>query len=364
MIQPSLGLLTFDTQVFERIWGGRKLETEYGMDLPPEKPIGEAWVISDHSSAESVINRGPFAGKTLHDLLTEAPNDLLGRCAQPTVHGRFPLLLKVLDARDVLSVQVHPDDAKAQELGEPDVGKTEMWHVLQSEPGSELYCGLRSDVTPELFRQAVEEQHLEDLMVCFPVQAGTPVFVPAGTVHAIGGGIVLAEIQQNSDLTYRLYDWGRLDAKGQPRELHIEKGLEAIHFGSSHSGPAHGLAYMADGVERMVLAACRYFAAEMLLLNGATHTRNTRGDSFHILLAANTNVQIEAAGGAVDLQPGQAALVPGCCDTFAVAGEGTVLDYYVPDIAEDIIAPLRAAGHADPDIIRLGGDPRHSDIRP
>jgi mannose-6-phosphate isomerase len=361
MNTDSLGLLRFEDLMAERIWGGRKLETAFGKDLPPEASIGEDWLVSDHASAESVVAEGPLAGRTLHELLDAHGNTLLGTHAQPTVHGRFPLLLKLLDARDVLSVQVHPDDATAARLGEPDVGKTEMWHVLEAAPGSELICGLHEGAGPDDVQGAVADGSLPDRMVSFPVEPGDSVFVPAGTVHAIGGGILLAEIQQNSDLTYRLYDWGRLDDAGNARELHVEKSLESIHFGSSHRGKAEPLAYESGGTRRTVLAACRYFAAERVEVAGPS-ARETHGRSFHILLAVSGAPEVACEGTACGMRPGEAVLVPGCAPGFALRGDGVVLDYYVPNLRADVVEPLLAAGHDRDAIARLGGDPRESDL--
>lgn len=361
-MSEKLGLLSFEEQYFERIWGGQKLRTALGKQIPEERPIGEAWVISDHSSAVSVVDEGPHKGRTLHELLESDAAGLLGRQAEPTMHGRFPLLLKILDAKDVLSVQVHPDDAQAKAMGEPDVGKTEMWHVLSSEPGSVLYCGLDPSLTPEGMRAAIEQNDLEKHMVRFPVEAGDSVFVAAGTVHAIGGGNLLAEIQQNSDLTYRLYDWGRTDAEGNPRQLHIDKSLKATHFGSAHSGKASTLR-VAESPDRHILAASRYFAAESVCLDG-TYQRETRQDSFHILLSKSGVLEVQAGGESRPISPGRALLVAGDVPRFTVTGQGAFLEYYVPDLRKDVVEPLLAQGHAVSDIVALGGDPAHSDLAP
>ena len=151
----EIGLLHFDEGYFDRIWGGQRLATLFGKDIPRDRPMGEAWLVSDHAVHVSTVDEGPHAGRTLRDLLKERPESILGTRAQLTVHGRFPLLLKVLDANDVLSVQVHPDDECAKRLDEPDVGKTEMWHVLHADPGSDLICGLDPGVTGETFQRAV-----------------------------------------------------------------------------------------------------------------------------------------------------------------------------------------------------------------
>lgn len=333
-------ILRFTERYYERIWGGHKLRALYGKPVPENVRIGEAWLISDHPGDESVIAEGPFAGRTLQDLLAADAQALLGATARPTPSGRFPLLLKLLDSAESLSVQVHPDDDCAKRLGEPDVGKTEMWHVLQADPGSELICGLDPAVGREAFAHAVSGGSVETLLNRFPVQAGTSVFVAAGTVHAIGGGIVLAEIQQNSDLTYRIYDWGRLGSDGKTRELHLEKALEAIHFGSPHGGEAAPLACHAeDGAERTVLAACRQFAADHIACRGC-YKRDTRGDSFHILLAKSGPLAVDVGQKTHTIDVAQAVLIPGQHEHYRVEGLGEFLDYYVPDLELDIIQLL------------------------
>ena len=194
MNATPMTVLRFEEKYFERLWGGDKLKSLFDKDVPEGKPIGEAWLIADHRVHESIIAEGPHQGKTLRQLLETDPERILGTRPQLTFQGRFPLLLKILDAHEVLSVQVHPDDAYARHLGEDDVGKTEMWHVLQADANSELICGLAPSVTPEAFTRAVADGSIEDLMVRLPAREGMSVFVPAGMVHAAGRGVVLVEI--------------------------------------------------------------------------------------------------------------------------------------------------------------------------
>lgn len=339
----SIGLLRFQEQYFPRIWGGQRLRMLFQKPIPPDSPVGEAWLLSDHPSAQSVILRGKHAGRTLHEVMREAPTALLGRAAKPTPSGRFPLLLKLLDAEDVLSVQVHPDDAAALRLGEQDVGKTEMWFVLSAAPESRLYCGLHENITREDVIRAVERGNLDAHMVSYPVQCGNAVMVPAGTVHAIGAGLVLAEIQQNSDLTYRLYDWGRLQADGTPRTLHLDKATEVIHYGKRPPQPTRGFIVNDNATRRVILGACRYFAAELIQLRAGGYTRNTRNASFHILLGIQGNLVVETDAGSEDLSAGDVVLVPAELTGYRLKGSGEVLTYYVPEMEEDIIRPLVAA---------------------
>ncbi len=361
------GPLHFAPIFKERVWGGDKLKSYIRETAPGEGVVGEAWLISDHPSAESVVADGPHRGRTLHELLAQDATAILGRLAKLTPHGRFPLLLKLLDAGLPLSVQVHPDDACAERLSEPDVGKTEMWHVIQADAGSELVCGLDTSLNAAGFREAVEHGGIEDSMTRFEAAPGDSVFVPAGTVHAIGGGILLAEIQQNSDLTYRIYDYNRRGPDGSLRELHVEKAAEAIHFGSSHTGKNEALALpTVDGLERRVLAASQYFAAERLdLFDPKVEGRfsgDTKGASFHIALCLGPKAVVTSEIGEHVLLGGEAALIPASVGRYEIAATAPILLYYVPDLASDIVEPLRAAGHSDGAIVRLGGDPAYSDL--
>jgi len=218
--------LTFRPIFKQRVWGGRELERLYHKPLPPDMPIGESWEISDRPGDVSTIANGPLAGKNLHWLVENHAGDLLGS-AQPQA-GRFPLLLKLLDAREKLSLQVHPPAAKAAELGgEP---KTEMWYVADAAPGAELFVGLKRSVTRAEFERRIQAGTVADCFHRVPVQPGDAMFLPSGRVHALGAGLVIFEIQQNSDTTYRVFDWNRAGLDGKARELHIPQSLASIDF--------------------------------------------------------------------------------------------------------------------------------------
>lgn len=218
--------LTFKPIFQERIWGGRELESLYRKRLPAGRKIGESWEISDRPGAESEITNGPLAGRTLHWVMEHHGRELMGEAK--ALHGRFPLLIKILDAQDKLSLQVHPPASKARDMGgEP---KTEMWYVTKAQPGAELYVGLKKGVTRENFARKVQDKSVADCFHRIEMHAGDAMFLPSGRVHAIGGGLVIFEIQQNSDTTYRVFDWNRLDDQGKARELHVRQSLECIDF--------------------------------------------------------------------------------------------------------------------------------------
>ena len=361
MTSGELSLLRFEEAYVEKTWGGTKLRSMFGEDTPEGKLIGEAWLVSDNRVHQSVVAEGPYEGRTLGQLIKADAQAILGARPQLVGEGLFPLLLKILDARQALSVQVHPDDACAKRLGESEGGKTEMWHVLQAGPGSELLCGLDPSVSAESFARAVRDGSIQELMTRFPVSEGTSAFLPAGTVHAAGAGIVFAEIQQNSNLVYRIYDWGRLGADGKPRELHVDKAARAIHFGSKHAGATQPLEYSMGQARCVVLAACRYFAAELIRFSGSFQ-RPVQGRTCHLLLSKTPDLVFSDGTSEVVLQPGQAVLVPGGLDRFEATGDGEFLDYYVPDLKEDIVSPLMECGHRPEDIARLGGDHSASDV--
>ncbi len=218
--------LTFNPIFKERVWGGRNLERLYKKALPDGKVIGESWEISDRPGDASVIANGPLAGKNLRWLMEHHAQDLLGRGSENV--RQFPLLVKILDAQDKLSLQVHPPAHKAAELGgEP---KTEMWYIAEATPEAELFVGLKRGVTREEFERKIADGSVADCFHRLAVQKGDAIFLPSGRVHAIGAGNVIFEIQQNSDTTYRVFDWNRVGLDGKPRDLHVEQSLASIDF--------------------------------------------------------------------------------------------------------------------------------------
>ncbi len=220
-----LGPLTFEPIFMERIWGGRRLESEFRKKLPPQKPIGESWEIVDRPEAQSVVGDGPLRGKTLHELWTQNRDEVF-RDVPDT--PRFPLLVKVLDAHDKLSLQVHPPHEVASRLGgEP---KAEFWYVAAADPDAELYLGFRESITQDQFEKTLRDGTAADHVYKVRVKPGDAAFLPAGRFHALGAGTLLIEVQQNSDTTYRVFDWNRVDDKGRRRQLHIDQALQCINF--------------------------------------------------------------------------------------------------------------------------------------
>jgi mannose-6-phosphate isomerase len=213
----------------ERIWGGDKLREVFGREMPKGKRIGESWELADLPEDKSKIVNGEFAGETIASVISKYPQEITGA---KKFKLPFPLLIKILDCGDVLSVQVHPDEATCKRMGKGDF-KTECWYIIEAKPGAVIYKGLKEGTTKEQFAKAIKNGTVEELLIKVPVQVGECHFLPAGTPHAIGAGLLIAEIQTPSDTTYRVYDWKRIDDKGKPRQLHIEEALESIHFDPS-----------------------------------------------------------------------------------------------------------------------------------
>ena len=238
MLETTISPLRFAPIFKTALWGGEQLRPMLGATPSPE-PTGEAWLLSDVPGSETVVSEGPLTGKTLGELIVLFPDRLLGRSA--LAGSRFPLLLKFIEAKQNLSVQVHPNDAQAKRLEPegPSSGKTEAWVILKAQPESLIYAGLNSGVTRQSFEQALRTGKVLDTLHQFHAKPGESIFLKAGTVHAIGAGLMLFEIQQTSDITYRLFDWERVDSKtGKPRTLHLEKSLECADFAAGPCLPA------------------------------------------------------------------------------------------------------------------------------
>ena len=209
-----------------RIWGGQKLKDVFGKDLPANQKIGESWELADLPDDKNLVANGEFAGETLIKIIEKYPSEITG---SEYFTGPFPILIKLLDAQDILSVQVHPDEQTCKRLGEGEP-KTECWYIISAEPDSYIYKGLKNGVTKPQFTEAIMDGDVADLLVKVPVEAGQCHFLPAGTVHAIGPGLLIAEIQLPSDTTYRVFDWNRVDENGNSRQLHVKQALESINF--------------------------------------------------------------------------------------------------------------------------------------
>jgi len=326
--------LTFTPVFRDYIWGGRTLETRFGRQLPPGI-IAESWDISGHPSSPTQVDAGAFQGLTLPQVQDRLGEALVGTRARWAIErGKFPLLVKLLDANRALSVQVHPPDEYALIHEGGELGKTEMWYVLYARPDAQLIYGLSRATTPQEFRAALQAGTLADLLHYLPIHAGDAIFVPAGAVHALLEGVVVAEIQQNSDTTYRVYDWGRLGDDGRPRPLHIDKALAVIDW--SLIRPSASIPLLLadhDGVRRAEMARCPYFVVEEVRLAAEAQWQGAcTGETFEIWGCVDGQAEVRWAGESVALPAVRFGLLPAALGTFAIYAEkpSTLLRVYVP----------------------------------
>ncbi|HZL14063.1 MAG TPA: type I phosphomannose isomerase catalytic subunit [Verrucomicrobiae bacterium] len=303
---PVLYPLIFHPIFKERVWGGRELEKLYGKKLPVGKIIGESWEISDRPGDESVVANGKFAGKNLRWLMENFPREILGN-AKPANENRFPILCKILDARDKLSLQVHPPANKAAGLkGEP---KTEMWFIAAAAPGAELFVGLKHGVTRAEFEKKIQGGNIADCFHRVPVHAGDTMFLPSGRVHAIGAGLVIFEIQQNSDTTYRVFDWNRVGLDGKPRELHIAQSLASIDFNDFEPKLVSEKFSGDEKIKSRSLVHDPLFNVEHLeMKNGAV--ANLKEKKLQIIAAVSGQIEIKDNFEIANLSAGQFCLIP------------------------------------------------------
>jgi mannose-6-phosphate isomerase len=294
------------------VWGGRRLGEALGKPLPDAGPYGESWEVSDHASHRSVVCDGPAVGRTLRELLEADRAALLGPAASLPA---FPWLIKYLDCHDWLSVQVHPDDEKAARLWPGEAGKTEAWFVLDAAPEGRIYAGLRPGVDGEGLRAALRDGTAADCLHSFRPRPGDCLFLPAGTVHAVGGGVLIAEVQQTSDATFRLYDWDRRDAAGKSRALHVEESFACVDWSAGPVRPVHAEGYPeAPGAApdprpvRQELVHCRYFTLDYVRQSEPFTVGGT--GRLQAVVVLHGRGQLDAAGGSHALGVGDTLLLP------------------------------------------------------
>jgi len=302
--------LLLDSTLHVKVWGGQKLGTEMGKNLTEDAPYGESWELHD----SSVVLNGAHEGKTVSDLIVEYGNALIGTQFDPS--EGLPLLVKLLDATQWLSVQVHPDDEQARELEGDPRGKTEAWIILATEPDAKLVIGVNPGTSQEAMADAIKNGKLEDMLEYATVQPGDVLYMPANTVHAIGPGILLYEVQQSSNVTYRLYDWGRMGLDGNPRELHIEKGVTVSNLETLPDVQHPDGELMVNG---------KFFQTTRHVLDGDMLSFTTEG-VFHSLTCIEGSVRIEHPSELVELEKGDTALIPAMLPgNYGLVGNGTVL---------------------------------------
>lgn len=331
--------LQFEPVYKDYIWGGRNLAS-LGKTLPPEGNVAESWEVSCHKNGLSIIANGEYKGMSLSELIARLGRTVVGSALPQKDLDKFPLLVKFIDAQSNLSVQVHPDDAYANAKENGEYGKNEMWYIVSARPGARLIYDVVPGTTRERLAAAIAQNKAESCLQSVEVKPGDVFNIPAGIVHAIGSGIILAEIQQSSDITYRIYDYGRTG-----RELHIEKALDVIDFNSAGRKPkCKGLELdLGNGSVKRIVVANQYFCTEIYTVKGVIR-EIADGRKFFIYVFLKGSGTILWDGGVLPVRSGETVLIPAAMGKHTMNGDFTMLKTYVPDLQNDVLQPLKNAG--------------------
>ena len=311
--------LTFTPILKDRIWGGMKLKTYLNKPIISDT-TGESWEISTVPGSISVVTTGVFKGKNINEIIDLFPEEILGMSVLTRFGKQFPLLFKFIDAKEDLSIQLHPNDLLAKERHNS-FGKTEMWYVMQADDSARLVVGFKKDSNREEYIKHLENNKLVALLNESPVKKGDVFFLQTGTVHAIGAGVVVAEIQQTSDVTYRLYDWDRVDANGQRRELHTELALEAINYAATNSK----IEYKEEANHSSRVVDCPYFKTNIIALQDCFIWKSTR-KAFTVFMCTNGQFEMIVNGEILRYRMGDTILIPACIENLTVKGKATLLE--------------------------------------
>lgn len=318
--------LKFRPILVPKIWGGNKLKTILGKPSDSGN-IGESWEISAVKGNESTVANGVYTGTSITDLIRHMKSDLVGKHVFETFQEEFPLLVKFIDANDDLSIQVHPNDDHAKKRHNSK-GKTEMWYIIEADAGATLFSGLRAPAGNDKILSAIADGSFTSLLNMPTVGSGSAFFIPAGRIHAIKKGILLAEIQQTSDITYRLYDYGRKDNNGKERELHIEESLQAIDHNDTGSGE---VAYTLEKNHFSELAACNYFTTNLLRLEGSIACDYRKRDSFTILICTEGTAKIRYDTESITIKRGETVLIPAAIPKVDIIADcAEIIETYIP----------------------------------
>ncbi|MEQ8715517.1 MAG: mannose-6-phosphate isomerase [Cyclobacteriaceae bacterium] len=319
--------LKFKTIFKDKLWGGQKIKTVLSKDFGDLPNCGETWEISGVAGNVSVVAEGPLAGQNLNEIILSYGADLLGNKVYKQFGNEFPLLVKFIDANDDLSIQVHPDDKLAKQRHNS-FGKTEMWYIFQADPGSKLISGFNRPLTKEEYLKYFNDGRLMDILNQEEVQADDVFFLPAGRVHTIGKGLLLAEIQQTSDVTYRIYDFDRTDDQGNKRELHVEEALDAIDY--KHY-PEYKTRYENRKDEAVELVKCEYFTTNKLDFDQSTFRDYAGLDSFKILVCMKGSADVKVSGSDYPIGKGEAMLLPATVKSIQLETEAgfKMLESYI-----------------------------------
>jgi mannose-6-phosphate isomerase len=321
-MKPELYPLQFEPILKERIWGGEKLKTILNKPIT-SKITGESWELSTVEGDVSIVANGNLKGKSLMELIDETPNEILGTRVYERFGKQFPLLFKYLDAREDLSIQVHPNDKLAKERHNS-FGKTEMWYVMQADTDSRIIVGFKENSSKEEYLKHLNDKSLVSILDDVKAKSGDVFFLETGTVHAIGAGLVVAEIQQTSDITYRLYDFDRKDAQGNTRELHVDLALDAINYNKVDTHKK----YETKTNESNVVVDCPYFTTNFIPLENKVDVSKS-GETFTVYMCIEGSFEIEYSGFKQAYKKGDTVLVPAEINAFILSGKASILEIYI-----------------------------------
>ena len=313
--------LLFKPILKDRIWGGKKL-ANLGKQIASET-TGESWELSMVENDLSVIVNGMYKNETIQSIITSHPNEVLGSSILQKFGIQFPLLFKFLDAKSDLSIQLHPNDELAKKRHNS-FGKTEMWYIMQADDDARIILGFKEDSSSEEYLQHLESKTLPSILKEYKAKKGDVFFIETGTIHAIGAGILLAEIQQTSDITYRVYDWDRVDENGNSRELHVDLALEAINYNKKDSEIVH----KKNPNQENLLVTCDFFTTNLIPLNG-TLSINKLNDLFYVYICTEGEFEIEFNSQKLSFKAGDTVLIPAAMDKFSLAGNATLLEIFI-----------------------------------
>ncbi|MFT6699438.1 MAG: mannose-6-phosphate isomerase [Porticoccaceae bacterium] len=319
-------LIKFQPILKDKIWGGEKLATLLNKQSA-RKDIGESWEISDVEGDTSIVVNGELKGQNLKQLIAEFKADLVGEKIYTHFGEKFPLLIKFIDAKEALSIQLHPHDDLAKKRHNS-FGKTEMWYVMQADEKANLIVGFQKEVTSKEYIEHLENKTLLDILNVDEVENGDVYFIPTGRVHAIGAGVLLAEIQQTSDITYRIYDWDRPNPDGTFRDLHTEEAIDAIDYSAQNS---YKTVYSKEQNKASEIVSCPYFTTNVLPVNGEVFINHEEKDSFVIYMCVEGNVEFKYQNQIEKLQMGETILIPNCIKNIVVSSEekSELLEVYI-----------------------------------
>ena len=311
--------LTFTPILKDRIWGGTKLKSYLNKSIVSET-TGESWEISTVPGDISVVTSGVFEGKNINEIIDLHPTEILGKSVIARFGKQFPLLFKFIDAKEDLSIQLHPNDELAKQRHNS-FGKTEMWYVMQADESARLVVGFKKDSNQEEYLSHLENKNLVALLNESPVKKGDVFFLETGTIHAIGAGVVVAEIQQTSDVTYRIYDWDRVDANGQGRELHTELALDAINYNATDSK----IEYQEEANKSTLVVNCPYFITNIIALQDRFIWKRKK-QAFTVFMCTNGQFEMVMNGEILRYRMGDTILIPACIENLTIKGKATLLE--------------------------------------